>query len=391
MKKLTKLFAWVVAMTLSANAFASTELAASTVTLKANSEGYKLKFIANLSDLPIIGGKWYPDLYNKDIISGKILQNDLMEEETQYKIIVNNGYIYRLTSYKMYDKYSKAFNTNENQLRLCRSQIGSSQWDCSNMLDSSSMDMGSFSYYSAFLVPSPDGDKIAGFYTNSDKQNFTFEYNPTNNQTLQTKMYPDSFVDRFQYYKHSTIFSPDKIINLATKEVFVKSYFNIYSKNYSCRYDFLSFGMANLQDGIYVLRNNRLYNVDGTFQSGYFLGSQIGELNTDYLGDKSVLLKSLTGRIQFSGNNIYLAGNIAYKSGNTSNSYNVFNIYYLPKTADKTKEWKVLPFAVNVKDSFNASMMGYRLIKNQNKLYILIKLYDSNLGRSYMYLYEVSK
>lgn len=371
------------------NVFAEQQDLSSKITLSPNAEGYKLKYIDNLSNLPIIDATWYPSYYE---MNNKIRINDKDSISFSHRIVVNNGYIYRLQHYMMYDKYTKQLSNSENQLRLCREKIGSkSQWDCSIVLDSSSSDTP---YYDAVLSYSPDGDNIAGLYKNSDSQQYAFEFDP---KTLKvTKTYLPSglnfrFVEegsdsRIGYYMNREFYgySVTEKINLATKQNFVYKPnfdFGYYSSDHSCRYDGAKFYLA---DKIFTARNGRLFRVSGDYQTGYTVGEQLGELNGQ-LGELNGQLQSGSAhKIWLTGGNVYSIKNVPYEGGN-------FIIYYNSITADKNQKWKILQFTSSAKSPI---YMGYDngIVPNQNKLYVVVSGTDGyQFANTKVYLYEISK
>ncbi len=397
MKKIVKLSVIVVAMILSANSFASAELAGA-VTLKPNKDGYKLKFVANVSGLPIIGDKWYPSFYNYNSYK------KVMEADDNYigagggDVVVNNNIVYRLQTFYMFDKYTKKINSQETQLRLCKLPIGTSQWDCSNTLDFSSSGRS----YTPSLFNGDDGDTMAGDYSDHDGKSTAFIYNNKTNQVIKVALdgVPNqnnelSGVLHSGYYKDSRIYSSLGMIDLINKTFSIHNT-AIFAINYSCRADSnLIYGAVYSQGKIYTISNQRFYNINGTFQSDYFLGSQIGELNIDVNHGLTLgLASSIENKdIQMSGNNIYLLGSVTSEFGKDPK----FKVYYLPNTADKNQTWNELSLKVNGKnwDFYSVGMGGARLINNQKKLYLINvlskKTHIMGRGNYSLYLYEVSK
>ncbi|RTK96433.1 MAG: hypothetical protein EKK64_04050 [Neisseriaceae bacterium] len=359
--------------------FAAPNKSSEPIKLAPNKDGYKLKFITDISNLPSYDGVWYP-IYGSTIYSMSKYNND-DASYNRLNIFVNNGIVYRLKEYGKIDKYSNKYDDSNRQIRLCQYKIDTgSQWDCSTIVDSNI----SNHYYNLdlILVPSADGEKIAGGFEGVNSKKIAFEYDPKTKNLVKFKL-PDGIFDSFSssvnsspstYYTDSIMYSNHNIIGLTNKTIIEFPYFTIYSNNFSC-------SISNnppvlfVNQKFYTIYNKRVYSVNASANYQYSLNKQIGELNSDLLSD-NILGLYLRGGIQIFGDNMFAIGNGKYGNGRHD-----INIYYIKSTADSNQKWNTLTFSEN-----GPYYSSFKLIPNQKKAYLLaITQYSGSL------LYEISK
>lgn len=360
-----------------------------TPTIAANNDGYKIKFISNLSDLPNYDNTWYPDIYMNDGADLNITKSSKHDDYSfvNKKIIVNNGTIYRLVNYRKLDKYSNKFDNINYQLRLCRSSISkSNNIDCSLIIDSNS---SGYNYNStSLLLSSDDGDKIAGGFINSNSKNIAFEYIPFTNDIFLTPLYKHAkmnFSDNSSYnptyYKSSAFFSNIEAIELSQKKIIVNNNV-IYTNKFSCIVNSSNSEPIVLSGNYYAMLNQQIYSVNSDLKEGYSLKNQIGEKNGDFFNSPS----SLSGLYNQSG--IQISNDIIYVKGAVKpirNNFSSLSIYYLPKKSESTQTWNNIKIEGASSDALSKSYFVF----NQKKLYLMMPHTSGNNIDDY--LYEISK
>lgn len=376
MKKVIKMTTIVTCLFVTSSSFAISNTTLATLKLLPNKDGYKLKTVANLSDLPSFDGVWYPDIY---------FGNELKTITDGYSVggydsfEVNNGIVYRLVQYRQYSQYRHQLENDNLQLRLCSFKIGGMKWDCSTLVDSNQSGR-SYSSNSS-LIPSPDGDKIIGIF-NTFSEKSIFEYDAQTGNIIKTDSlpFPLYISSGNTYAKQSVIYAVDQTIDLLTKTLSFyhgsRAASQVFSNDYSCDY-YHDIKLFLLSGGNpYAFYNKRLYSIGGSPQLGYTLDKQIGEYNSDFRALNSLVL-DLDNNIQLYEDNIFAIG------GERDNK---LSIYYLPKVAESTQRWNALQLTTSNNSEVSFSRLG--LIKSQNKIYIATTIRDKSNNEK-IYLFEI--
>lgn len=380
MKKVIKITTIVTCLFATSSSFAISNTTLATIKLLPNKDGYKLKTVANLSDLPSFDGIWYPDIYSTDELK---TITDEPSAEGYDSFEVNNGIVYRLVQYRQYSQYSHKLEYDNFQLRLCSFKIGGMKWDCSMLVDSNQSGYNySSSYGRGRLIPSPDGDKITGIFTTSNHEQIIFEYNPQAGNMIKTDGIPfDVTFYGNVYAKQSVIYTVSKTIDLSTKTASFYSdsssaSLQIFSNDYGCYYN-AHVKPSLLSDGNpYTFYNKRLYSVGGSPQLGYTLDKQIGEYNSVFSSFYDIA-GGVDRNIQLYGDKIFAIG------GERDNK---LSIYYLPKVAESTQRWNALQLTTSNNSEVSFSRLG--LINSQNKIYIATPIRDKSYNQK-IYLFEI--
>lgn len=358
------------------------------VNISPNKDNYKIKLVANLSDLPIIDNKWYPSNYT-DGVDNKIRKDDRMPNASTI-ITVNNNTIYRLEEYKLRDGYTKKFNIDEKQLRLCKSPMNNSHWDCSILLKTSAEG----NTFGGSILHSPDGSDIAILLDET-----VFIYQPTTNQVSKFSMltyvlngYSGFRSDGYTYFKNGNLYKSTEITNPKFKNIIQIERTNLFYKEFSCVNEIDYYNSIWLQDKQYAMYNGRIYTVTGSIlDSNLAIGSQIGELNSAINIGSNLLGLYNDGRIQSSNNNIYIQAQLDNTPLYSKNAK--INIFYLPTSANQNSKWNLLTIKISNYNSLLSVMANpMSLIQNEKKLYISIASDDGdNFSHVNSYLYEISK
>lgn len=359
--------------------------------LAPNVDGYKLKMVANLSDLPIVND-YYPSFYTAGYSSKPIINTSGLSSEYK-KLIVQGGYLYGLMTFKKLDKYSNSFTEKDKQLRLCKIKlVGGTKWDCSLVIDSKGGNSGQ-------LFDSASTGKIAGIYTDIDGIGRVFLYepkdltvsyvvdtnepissvfNPVNGKTeLYNQRQQDlnsvgrylSFSNDNVYYRDDIIYETDSKLDISHKIIDV--FGQVHPSDFSCVYS--NDGMGQMKGNYYSSLNNRLFNLNYNTQKGVFMmGNQVGETN------------GVIGELRFIPARINLYGNLIFLS---PDDYRFHDLYYIPTSANQNTPWKKLSI-LNTEFS-----QAFLVPGDSDKIYFAmnLKFSTSSNFKDSLFIYEISK
>jgi hypothetical protein len=381
----------------------------SAVTLMPNPDGYKLKYITSLSDLPIIDNKWYPDTYEVRYRYDNKKHKATREIGIEHSHVGRSGFSpdkYFVTSDTIYavqvyvnfttDKDGLLTQGKDEQLRLCNTPINSTKWDCSLILGFSDTEK----IIPGKLITNDENIAVVQF-TNEDRK----EVLAIANKNKILKLVYDVPYDLYRgaYYKNSKIYKPTSMIDLDTKSIYEGSNVDVYNSSNSCIDQGLlgSPTPAYYQNDIYSVKDGQLYYIMGSYKTGYKLGSKIGSPRPK---NELVFVEgSLSnGELIFTNTNMYINKMNLTRDHTGKDGQLSYEIAYNSILATPNQPWKPLTIKVNGAIADVKYGNGWnKLIRGQNNLYLAQQLhYDNDKYpekakkgglRGEFYLYEISK
>ena len=300
-----------------------------------NANGYKLRFVTDLSSIKPVDD-WYPSFYEKSTNGDGVSVNDTSNRSIE----VNNGFIYRLVGFMKYNKYSNSFQRDLSQLRLCQIKVdGSSNWDCSIIIANDSSGLYSSRSAEQYLIPSSNGNNIIIYYNNG-KNSILAEYSSFTN-FVATIDIPKDILNTFRsylpksYYDSQKLYTSIGVVNFKNSTVSLINDSVTFSLDNKCYYpQSKAFPIYNRY---YTINQDRLFNVEFIYKSGFVIESQIGEANADL--DNSIKSATINKYVAARSANelLILSNNVVNKNNNASRA-----LYVISDNSDSKQQWKTL-------------------------------------------------